>query len=64
MATEMVKDHITLSIVECVVAVSAGNPVEYIRAVALLSMMGIKYGSGVPILVMIHVLERGLRSQR
>ena len=62
----MVKDRVApyLSIVGRVVAVSAGNPVEYIRAVALLSMMGIEYGSGVLILVMSHVLERRLRSRR
>ena len=45
------------------VAVSAGNPVEYIRAVALLSMIGIEHGGGDLVLVKIHVLERGLRSR-
>ena len=57
----MVKDHVApyLSIVGHVVAVSVGNPVEYIRAAALLSIMDIEYGSGVPVLVSIQVMELG-----
>ena len=40
-----------------------GNPDEYIRAAALLSIMGFKYGSEVPILVMIQVMELELRNR-
>ena len=57
----MVKDHVApyLSIVGHVLAVSVGNPVEYIRAAAFLYMMDIEYGSGVPVLVRIQVMELG-----
>ena len=59
----MVKDHVApyLSIVGCVVALSVGNPDEYIRAAAVLSMMDVEYGSGVPVLVMIHTLVGNTR---
>ena len=61
----MVKDHVApyLSIVGHVVAVSVGNPIECIRAAALLSMMDIEYGSGVPVLVRIQVMELGWSSR-
>ena len=61
----MVKDYVApyLSIVGHVVAVSLGNPVEYIRAATLLSMRDVEYGSGVPVLVRIQVMELGWSSR-
>ena len=44
-------------------AVSVGNPVEYIREAPILSLLELENGSGVPILVMIQVLELRLRSR-
>ena len=63
--TEMVRDQDApyLSIVGRMLTVAMGDPEEYIGAVTLMSMLGIEYGSGVPVLVMIHVLECGLRSR-
>ena len=63
--TEMVKDQDTpyLSIVGHVLVVATDDQEEYIGVVALLSMMGIECGNGVSDLVMIHVMERWLRSR-
>ena len=41
--------------------VAMGDPEEYIGAVTLMSMLGIEYGSGVPVLVMIHTLVGNTR---
>ncbi|KAL7606376.1 hypothetical protein Lser_V15G16987 [Lactuca serriola] len=38
-----------------------GDPEEYIGAVTLMSMLGIEYGSGVHVLVMIHTLVENTR---
>ena len=60
----MVKDQGEpyLTIVGRMLVVAADNLEEYIGAVALLSMTGIECRNGVPVHVMIHVLERWLRS--